>query len=141
MTPKEHLYGALIAIRHDLEAWDGGDDSFEPVGGICTWAYNNMSGHRLKKATGEYLRRKMEEWPGGTGSGLSPVPADDQFVSQVAASWGPPWDQRVRVRYATRQFNHTTGPQKWDPRTPYGRARRALLAWLIEQMEQEDLSV
>lgn len=137
MTPKEHLYGALIAIRHDLEAWDGGDDSFKPMSGLCgmVWVATQAGSHRQLAL--DYLEHKMAQWPEGSGDRRFPVPAGGTPVSRHSAEF----EGRPFPSAEAHQFAATNGPQKWDPRTPYGRSRRALLAWLIEQMEQEDLSV
>lgn len=89
------------------------------VFGICK-NFENTCGRDLDVVM-RYWEISYADWPGFSGSLAYPVKG-------VGVRSEP--DNDARVTY------HDT-PNKWDRRTKYGKARYALLNWLIEQFEEK----
>ena len=97
---------------HNAREWRRGLRGFAavrvPVMWVESWLFSNAA-----------------KWPGYSGSPLFPVPAPDDWVMPLAA-WGGTREAAIFCDY---KF------PKWEGE--YGRSRRLLLAFLLEQIAKE----
>lgn len=92
---------------------DGGTPG---ASGICAWVVRSAG---VSTTDVVVLRRLIEEWPEGTGTGDFPIPPE--FSTEGDFSPGEAFEYH--------------GFYPFNPDQPYCQARRRLLNWLIEQLE------
>lgn len=125
---RQLLLDALLALREKLLAVRQ-DSSGDPLGGICNEVRRHMCdtlGHTPHEflQVGALLGDIWRRWPHYSGDSVFPVPPSLRSSATV------------RQHKAGDVWVATPYSDFWNKRTAYGRARWALLAWMIAQLEE-----
>ncbi len=103
----------LVALRHIR---DNGPQRLDRGICIAVWQLSLQRDWKISDIT-RALKKYWVKWPEYSGDVTYPIVTNKKII-------------------AYRQYDNCEN--KWNKRSPYGRARWRLLNWLIEQMEAEN---